>query len=118
MTHSTPGEQHDHREPHRYRRDWHGHGHWNRWNADWPRPLFHETGLLILAAGVFAPFTYALCRQRLSHYPAAVTTLLAGIGIIGLALGFAFQDIAENFIAGVLMAFRRPLQEGDIVEHK
>lgn len=45
-----------------------------------------------------------------------VATLLAGIGIVGLALGFAFQDIAENFIAGVMMAFRRPLQVGDIVE--
>ena len=45
-----------------------------------------------------------------------VATLLAGIGILGLALGFAFQDIAENFIAGVMMAFRRPLQVGDVVE--
>ena len=27
-----------------------------------------------------------------------VISLLAGVGIIGLALGFAFQDIAANFI--------------------
>lgn len=46
----------------------------------------------------------------------AVTALLAGVGVLGLALGFAFQDITENFIAGVLMAFRRPLEVGDIVE--
>lgn len=45
-----------------------------------------------------------------------VATLLAGIGIVGLALGFAFQDIAANFIAGVMMAFRRPLLVGDVVE--
>lgn len=45
-----------------------------------------------------------------------VTTLLAGVGILGLALGFAFQDIAENFIAGVLMAFRRPIYIGDLIE--
>ena len=45
-----------------------------------------------------------------------VTTLLAGVGILGLALGFAFQDIAENFIAGVMMAFRRPIQFGDLIE--
>ncbi|MBK9289711.1 MAG: mechanosensitive ion channel family protein [Flavobacteriales bacterium] len=37
-----------------------------------------------------------------------VSTLLAGAGIIGLALAFAFQDIASNFIAGVLMAAQRP----------
>lgn len=46
----------------------------------------------------------------------AVTSLLAGVGILGLALGFAFQDIAQNFIAGILMALRRPFTDGDLVE--
>lgn len=45
-----------------------------------------------------------------------VTTLLAGAGIVGLALGFAFQDIASNFIAGVIMAVQRPLRRGELVE--
>jgi len=45
-----------------------------------------------------------------------VKTLLAGAGIIGLALGFAFQDIAENFISGILMMLRRPFRDGDIIE--
>ncbi|MDX1532065.1 MAG: mechanosensitive ion channel [Rhodothermales bacterium] len=45
-----------------------------------------------------------------------VTSLLAGAGIIGLALGFAFQDLASNFIAGILLAVRRPFSEGDIIE--
>lgn len=44
-----------------------------------------------------------------------VTSLLAGAGIIGLALGFAFQDIATNFISGFLMAARRPFEVGDVV---
>lgn len=46
----------------------------------------------------------------------AVVSLLAGLGILGLALGFAFQDIAENFIAGILMTIRRPFTDGDLVE--
>lgn len=46
----------------------------------------------------------------------AVTSLLAGAGIIGLALGFAFQDIAANFVAGVLMAIRKPIDINDLVE--
>ncbi len=46
----------------------------------------------------------------------AVTSLLAGAGIIGLALGFAFQDIAANFMAGIIMAIRVPFREGDIIE--
>ncbi|MBT8401108.1 MAG: mechanosensitive ion channel [Rhodothermia bacterium] len=46
----------------------------------------------------------------------AVTSLLAGAGIVGLALGFAFQDIASNFMSGILISFRRPFKHGDIVE--
>ncbi|MBK5278497.1 MAG: mechanosensitive ion channel family protein [Bacteroidia bacterium] len=48
----------------------------------------------------------------------AVTSLLAGIGVIGLALGFAFQDIAANFVSGIILAFRRPFKRGDIIETK
>ncbi|MEM1042134.1 MAG: mechanosensitive ion channel family protein [Bacteroidota bacterium] len=46
----------------------------------------------------------------------AVTSLLAGAGIVGLALGFAFQDLAANFIAGILLSIRRPFVEGDMIE--
>ncbi len=45
-----------------------------------------------------------------------VTSLLAGAGVIGLALAFAFQDIASNFLAGVLLALRRPFNPGEIIE--
>lgn len=44
-----------------------------------------------------------------------VTSLLAGAGIIGLALGFAFQDIATNFIAGFFMAVKRPFKIGQVI---
>jgi len=52
----------------------------------------------------------------LLHLDKTVTSLLAGVGVVGLALGFAFQDIAANFVSGVLMVFRRPFADGDIVE--
>ncbi len=48
----------------------------------------------------------------------AVTSILAGAGILGLALAFAFQDIAANFISGIFISFRRPLHIGDIVKIK
>ncbi|MEL6614683.1 MAG: mechanosensitive ion channel family protein, partial [Bacteroidota bacterium] len=64
---------------------------------------------VVLAAGTFI----ALETLALSGL---VTTLLAGAGVVGLALGFAFQDIASNFIAGVLMAVRNPFTIGQIVE--
>lgn len=46
----------------------------------------------------------------------AVTTALAGAGILGLALAFAFQDIAANFMSGVFISFRKPFNIGDLVE--
>ena len=45
-----------------------------------------------------------------------VISLLAGVGIIGLALGFAFQDIAANFISGVIIAVQKPFRVGDNIE--
>ncbi|MEO9871975.1 mechanosensitive ion channel family protein [Ekhidna sp.] len=65
--------------------------------------------ILILGAGLIIVLNVLDLEQ-------AVTSLLAGAGIIGLALGFAFQDIAANFISGILMAFRQPIKVGDIVE--
>lgn len=67
------------------------------------------TGVVIVATGLFV----ALGVLGLDR---TVMSLLAGVGIIGLALGFAFQDIAANFIAGILLSVRRPIHVGDIVE--
>ncbi|RNL50320.1 mechanosensitive ion channel family protein [Pedobacter jejuensis] len=48
----------------------------------------------------------------------AVTSILAGAGILGLALAFAFQDIAANFMSGIFISIRKPLYVGDIVKIK
>ncbi|MDQ8181749.1 mechanosensitive ion channel family protein [Pelagicoccus sp. SDUM812005] len=45
-----------------------------------------------------------------------VLSLLAGAGIVGIALGFAFQDLAENLIAGITMGIRKPFKNGDLIE--
>ncbi len=42
--------------------------------------------------------------------------LLAGLGFFSLAVGFAFQDILENVLSGVLLLFRQPFQTGDQIE--
>jgi small-conductance mechanosensitive channel len=44
---------------------------------------------------------------------ALVGAVLGSAGVIGLALGFAFRDVAENYIAGVLLSLRRPFAPGD-----
>ncbi len=45
-----------------------------------------------------------------------VFSLLAGVGVIGLALGFAFQDLAANFISGVMLSIRAPIKIGDVIK--
>ncbi len=66
-------------------------------------------GVVVLVGGLF----FALGVLGLDK---TVTSLLAGVGIVGLALGFAFQDIAANFMSGVLLSVRRPIRVGDVVE--
>ncbi len=66
-------------------------------------------GVIIIGIGVFIALT-------ILNLDGAVTSLLAGAGIIGLALGFAFQDIASNFISGVILSIRHPFGIGDIIE--
>ncbi|MBN3582179.1 mechanosensitive ion channel [Algoriphagus aestuarii] len=47
-----------------------------------------------------------------------VSSILAGLGIVGLALGFAFQDTAANFMSGVFITFNQPYKIGDIIQTK
>lgn len=42
--------------------------------------------------------------------------MVAGLGIGAVAIGFAFQDIFENFLAGVLIMLRDKMQLGDNIE--
>ena len=44
---------------------------------------------------------------------ALVGAVLGSAGVIGLVLGFALKDVAENYIAGVLLSLRRPFAPDD-----
>ena len=44
---------------------------------------------------------------------ALVGAVVGSAGLAGLVLGFAFRDIAENYVAGVLLSLRRPFAPGD-----
>jgi len=43
-------------------------------------------------------------------------TLAGGTGLIGLALGIAFKDITENFLASLYLSLRKPFEIGDLIE--
>ncbi len=42
--------------------------------------------------------------------------IVAGLGLSGFALGFAFKDIISNLLAGVLILIYRPFKEGDYLQ--
>lgn len=44
-----------------------------------------------------------------------VGALLGTAGVAGLALGFAFRDIIENYLAGILLSLRQPFRINDVV---
>lgn len=43
-------------------------------------------------------------------------TVLGGTGLVGLVIGFAFRDIAENFLASILLSVQNPFRYGDLIE--
>lgn len=89
------------------------------------RRAFHRMGtdeaaarlmVTLLRLGVLG--TGLFCALDLLGLNTFLTSLLAGAGILGLALGFAFQDLASNLISGVGLAIarKRAFQVGDLVE--
>ena len=62
---------------------------------------------------VIVIFLFSLHVAGLSSIAAAI---LATAGASALVLGFAFKDIAENFLAGIILAFNRPFKIDDTVK--
>lgn len=64
------------------------------------------TAYVIVTAGLL----YALSALDVDLVP-----ILGALGVVGIALAFAFQNILENFIAGILILLRRPIRIGEQV---
>lgn len=45
-----------------------------------------------------------------------VTAALAGVGVVGIAIGFAAQDSVANVISGILIFWDKPFVVGDFIE--
>lgn len=67
------------------------------------------SGLTTILAGFFLVLV-------ILHLDKGVVSMLAGAGLIGLALGFAFQDLTTNLISGIIIAFQQPIRVGDMIE--
>ncbi|GAC14444.1 mechanosensitive ion channel family protein [Aliiglaciecola lipolytica] len=65
--------------------------------------------LLLILLGIYIFLRFA----GLSEFAVAI---LSGTGVMGLIIGFAFKDIAENFISSLLLSIQKPFKIGDIIE--
>ncbi len=52
----------------------------------------------------------------LAQFGVNITALLAGLSIVGVAIGFAAKDTVENFISGVTILLDKPFGLGDVIE--
>lgn len=85
------------------------------------KKVFHNEALINLFTSLVYVFLLGVTlfvALSVLQLDKAVTSILAGAGIIGLALAFAFQDIAANVMSGIVISIRRPLHIGDVVKIK
>ena len=74
------------------------------------RGLFARgAGLLVLVVGLYIVL-------RISGLTQLALTIVGGTGLFGLAVGIAFRDITENYLASIFLSTQRPFQTGDLVE--
>lgn len=57
-----------------------------------------------------------LMAFKVSGLGAVAAGILTAAGASAVVLGFAFKDIGQNFIAGIIMAFGRPFKVDDTVQ--
>ncbi|MEO1101757.1 MAG: mechanosensitive ion channel family protein [Pseudomonadota bacterium] len=71
-----------------------------------------STNLIGIASWILG-FAIAITIIFPSITPAS---LIAGLGLTSVAIGFAFKDIFENFLAGIIILAREKMRIGDIIE--
>ena len=67
-------------------------------------------------AGVFVFLFGTYIVLRVSGLTQLALTVIGGTGLIGLAVGIAFRDITENFLASIFLSMQRPFETGDLVK--
>lgn len=70
---------------------------------------------LVQVIRIFILLLFVLTAIDVAGFGKVATGLFAAAGASAVILGFAFKDIGENFIAGVILSFNRPFKLDDTV---
>ena len=73
-------------------------------------------GVLAWGLGVIVFLVGTYVVLRVSGLTQLALTIIGGTGLVGLAVGIAFRDITENFLASIFLSIQRPFEVGDLVE--
>lgn len=71
---------------------------------------------ILQIVGISVQLFTIIFALRVFGYRDLTTSLLAGAGVLTFVIGFAFKDIGENFLAGILLAFKSPFRINDLIE--
>ncbi len=83
------------------------------------RPRVHAKllrNVIAIAIGMMVFLFGIYIVLRVSGLTQLALTVVGGTGLVGLALGIAFRDITENFLASIFLSMQRPFETGDLVE--
>src|SRR3546814_7841266 len=72
-------------------------------------------GLIRRTVRIIVTLVGVVLALKLLDLSTMAKAVLGSAGVAGLALGFAFKDIAENYIAGVLLSVRKPFSPGEFL---
>ena len=73
----------------------------------WAPNLFVDELVRLLVRLIIGLVGFLLAAEMLGA-TALLVSVLGGLGVAGLALGFAIRDTVENFVASVLLSLRQP----------
>ncbi len=73
-------------------------------------------GVLAWGTGALVFLTGTYIVLRVSGLTQLALTLVGGTGLVGLALGIAFREITENFLASIFLSVQHPFANGDLIE--
>lgn len=77
-------------------------------------PFLRSVVARALALPIFLTALYIVLQ--VAGLSQVALSLVGGAGVIGIIVGFAFRDIAENFLASLLLSIRQPFRAGDLIE--
>lgn len=96
-----------------------------RWIRNKAQKIIRKITKIDIISNLLGSIIYAiaigvvlLTALKILNLDKALGAALAGAGIVGLALAFAFQDIAANFVSGIFLSIRLPMRIGHLIQVK